>query len=134
MEPKSPLPPKKKKSLTYPVWKGSVIENNAIQYNTCVQLCALLCLHGSRYEASNSLNFITNLYSLDKCKISNVSFMSNIINTHNSRSADMMPAGATHDSSSMRDQNNTNFMSNELNELKSFFCLDHFTCTLCMES
>ena len=34
--------------------------NNLKIDNTCVKLCALLCLRGSRCEASNSLDFITN--------------------------------------------------------------------------
>ena len=80
--------------------------------NTCVKLCALLRLRGSRSGASNSLNFITNLYNLDKFNIVEIFFMNNIIDAHSPRSADMMSTGAIHDLLCMRDQNNTNFRSN----------------------
>ena len=99
--------------------------NNLKSYNTCVKLCALLCLCGSRSEASNSLNFITNLYSMDKYNIVDLFFMNTIIDVNSPISADMMSAGAINDVLCMRDQKNTNFTSDELNQLLSFSCLDN---------
>ena len=93
--------------------------------NTCVKLCALLCLRGSRSEASNSLNFFTNLYSMDKYIIVDPFFTNTIIDVNSPISADMMSAGAINDVLCMRDQKNTNFTSDELNQLLSFFCLDN---------
>ena len=60
--------------------------NNLKSDNTCVKLCALLYLRGSRSEASNSLNFITNLYSLDKFNIVDISFMNRIKDVNSPRS------------------------------------------------
>ena len=91
--------------------------------NTCVKLCALLCLRGTYSEASNSLNCITNLYSLEKYNFVDISFTNTIINVNSPISADMMSAGAINDVLCMRDQNNTNFTSDELNQLLSFLCL-----------
>ena len=93
--------------------------------NTCVKLCALLCLRGSRSEASNSLNFITNLYSMDKYNIVDLFFTSTIIEVNCPISADMMSAGTINDVLCMRDQKNTNITSDELNQVLSFFCLDN---------
>ena len=93
--------------------------------NTCVKLCALLCLRGSRSEASNSLDFITTLYSMDKYNIVDLSFTNTTIGVNSPISADMMSAGAIIDVLCMRNQKNTNFMSDELNQLLSFFCLDN---------
>ena len=47
--------------------------------NTCVQLCVFLCLRGSRSEVSNSLNLITNSYSLDKFNIVNLAVSCTVI-------------------------------------------------------
>ena len=49
--------------------------------------------------------------------------MNNIINVNNPISADMMSAGAINDVLCMRDQKNTNFTSDELNQLLSFAVL-----------
>ena len=51
--------------------------------------------------------------------------MNTIINVNSHISADMMSAGAINDVLCMRDQKNTNFTSDELNQLLSFFCLDN---------
>ena len=56
--------------------------NNLKSDNTCVKLCALLCLRGSRSAASNSLNFITNLYSMDKYNIVDLFFTNTIIDVN----------------------------------------------------
>ena len=77
--------------------------NNVKSFNTCVELCALLCLCGSRSEASNSLNFITNLYSMDKYNIVDLFFTITIIDVNSPISADMMSAGAINDVLCMRD-------------------------------
>ena len=45
----------------------------------CSILCFAVCVHGNRSEASNSLNFITNLYSMDKFNIASMSFMTSTI-------------------------------------------------------
>ena len=89
-------------------------------------MCALLCLRESRSEASNSLNFITNLYSMDKYNIVDLFFTSTIIDVNSPISADMMSTGAINDVLCMRDQKNTNFTSDELNQLLSLFCLDNY--------
>ena len=73
----------------------------------------------------NSHNFITNLYSMDKYNIVDLSFMNTIIDVNSPISADMMSAGAINDVLCMRDQKNTNLTSDELNQLVSFFCLDN---------
>ena len=78
--------------------------NNLKSDNTCVKLCALLCLRGSRSEASNSLNFITTLYSMDKYNIVDLSFTNTIIDVNSPISADMMSAGAINDVLCMRNQ------------------------------
>ena len=91
----------------------------------CVKLCALLCLRGSRSAASNSLNFITNLYSMVEYNIVDLFFTNTIIDVNSPISADMMSAGAINDLLCMRDQKNTNFTSDELNQLLSFFCLNN---------
>ena len=57
----------------------NIFVNNLKSDNTCVKLCALLCLRGSRSEASDSLNFISTLYSLDKFNIVDISVMNRII-------------------------------------------------------
>ena len=88
-------------------------------------MCALLCLRGSRSEASNSLNFITNLYSMDKYNIFDPFFTNTIIDVNSPISTDMMSAGAINDVLCKRDQKNTNFTSDELNQLLLFFCLDN---------
>ena len=100
--------------------------NNLKSDNTCVKLCALLCLRGSRSAASNSLNFITNLYSIDKYNIVDLFFTNTIIDVNSPISADMMSAGAINDVLCMRDQKNTNFTSDELNQVLFFFCLDNW--------
>ena len=82
------------------------MNNNLKSDNTCVKLCDLLCLRKRRYEASNSPNFITNGYSLDKCNIVDISFMNRIIDANIPISADMMSAGAIFDVC-MRNQKNT---------------------------
>ena len=66
--------------------------NNLKSDNTCVKLCALLCLRGSRSAASNSLNFITNLYSMDKYNTVDLFFTNTIIDVNSPISADMMSA------------------------------------------
>ena len=99
--------------------------NNLKSDNTCVKLCALLCLRGSRSAASNSLNFITNLYSMDKYNTVDLFFTNTIIDVNSPISADMMSARAINDVLCIRDQKNTNFTSDELNQLLSFFCLDN---------
>ena len=80
-------------------------------------MCALLCLRGSRSEASNSLNFITNVYSMDKYNIVGLSFTNTIIDVNSPISADIMSAGAINDVLCMRDQKN--FTSDELNQFFS---------------
>ena len=69
--------------------------------------------------------FITNMYSMDKYNIVDLSFTNTIIDVNSPISADMMSAGAINDVLCMRDQKNTNFTSDELNQLLSFFCLDN---------
>ena len=78
--------------------------NNLKSDNTCVKLCALLCLRGSRSEASKSLYFITNLFSMDKYNIVDSSFTNTIIDVNSPISADMMSAAAINDVLCMRDQ------------------------------
>ena len=90
---------------------------------SCVKSCALLRLRGSRPEASNSLNLIKNVYSLDKFNIVDISFRNRIMDVNSPISANMMSAGAICDVLCMRDHKNTNFTSDELNQLLSFFCL-----------
>ena len=68
---------------------------------------------------------VTSLFSLDKFNIVDISFMNRIIDVHCPISADMMSAGAIYDLLCMRDQKNSNFTSDELNQLLSFFCLDN---------
>ena len=51
--------------------------------------------------------------------------MNIIIDINSPISADMILAGAINDVLCMRDQKNTNFTSDELNQLLSFFCLDN---------
>ena len=65
--------------------------NNLKSDNTCVKS------RGSRSEASNSLNFITNLYSMDKYNIVDLFFTNTIIDVNSPISADMMSAGAIND-------------------------------------
>ena len=98
--------------------------NNLKSDNTCVKLCALLCLRGSRSEASNSLNFITNVYSMDKYNIVDLSFTNTIIDVNSPISADIMSAGAINDVLCMRDQKNTNFTSDELNQFFSVLIIN----------
>ena len=50
-----------------------------------------------------------------------ISFMNRIIDVNSPISADMMSAGAIYDVLCMREQKNTNFTSDELNQLLSFF-------------
>ena len=73
----------------------------------------------------NSLNFLTNVYSMDKYNIVDLYFTNTIIDVNSPISADMMSAGAINDVLCMRYQKNTNFKSDELNQLLSFFCLDN---------
>ena len=63
--------------------------------------------------------------SLDKYNIVDISFMNTIKNVNSPISADMMSAGAINDVLCMRDLKNTNFTSDKLNQLISFFCLDN---------
>ena len=99
--------------------------NNFKSDNTCVKLCALLCLRGGLSEASSNLNFITNLYSLDKSNIVDLSFMSRMIDVNSPISADMTSAAANYNVLCMRDHKNTNFTSDEPNQLLSLFCPDN---------
>ena len=77
--------------------------NNLKSDNTCVELCVLLCLRVSRSEASNILNFITNVYSLDKFNV-DISFRNRKIDVNSPISADIMSAGAIYDVLCLRDQ------------------------------
>ena len=95
--------------------------NNRKSDNTCGKFCALLCLRGSRSEASNSINFITNLYNLDKYNIVDISFMNTIINVNSPISADMMSAGAINDVLCMRDQKNIG----STESVTIFFCVEN---------
>ena len=54
------------------VFKTFFVNNLRSDLNTCVKLCVLLCLRGSRSEASKYLNLITNLYSLNKFNIADL--------------------------------------------------------------
>ena len=62
---------------------------------------------------------------MDKYNIVDLFFTNTIIDVNSPISADMMSAGAINDVLCMQDQTNTNFTSDELNQLLSFFCLDN---------
>ena len=63
---------------------------------------------------------------MDKYNIVDPSFTNTIIDVNSPISADMMSAEAINDVLGMRDQKNTNFTSDELNQLLLFFCLDNY--------
>ena len=71
------------------------------------------------------LSQICTVGPMDKYNIVDLFFTNTIIDVNSPISADMMSAGAINDVLCMQDQTNTNFTSDELNQLLSFFCLDN---------
>ena len=93
--------------------------------NQCVRICGQLSLGGSRSIVCNSINYVCQKYKVNKYSLSQTGAVRACISAHaetvNSR-GDLITAGCIKDLIVLREQHNTAFTANEINELITFLC------------